>query len=395
MKSFSHSWVVAAVFGLLAGTAAETVGAGQNRADSAKSGSSENGPVDPLAKMVDEAIDISTRRYLTGNVHTPWQIMHGLLALRQEYRIKQDGERVKAIDWISQGALFRGEPWFQKTRYGGRAHPYSTDYAFEGHPNQFLAILAIAEVPKEHTIITAQGETITIADMVRHAQMEVSSREEITWTLWALSHYLEPNTRWQNKYGEQWSIEQLVQMQTQEPVENAACGGSHGLFSLTYARNTYLKTDRPLRGVWLEADQKIQRYIREARAYQNSDGTFSTDYFSGSGHSYQFETRLNTSGHTLEFLTLALPKERLKDQWIRRAVHAISKDLIDHRRSPAECGSLYHAMDGLVIYRQRTRPKSQPVPIVAEGHSTEGKTPEISEKDGARSSGADGRSDDN
>lgn len=316
-------------------------------------------PTDPLLKQVANAIDVSEKRFLTANVHTPWQIMHGLLALRQEYMVKdKNGKKIKAIDWISSGPHYKGDAWFQKTRFGGQAHPYSTDYAFEGHPNQFLAILAMADVPLTHKLKTDRG-TITIADMVRNAKAEIKTNEEVTWTLWALSHYLGPDSTWENKYGETWSIERLVRIQTQEATFNGACGGSHGLFALTYARNVFLKTKQPLRGHWLAADQKIQKYIAQAKSLQNTDGTFSTEYFESRGHSRAFEKRLNTSGHTLEFVVSALPQERLKEQWVRNGIAAIAKDLVDNRLKPAECGSLYHAMNGLVIYRDKTNPPSK------------------------------------
>lgn len=333
-------------------------------------------PADPLHAAVDDAIQTSIRRYLSSEVHTPWQIMHGLLALRGDYQIKQDGKKVNALEWMSQGATYRGQPWFQRTRYGGRAHPYSKAYAFEGHPNQFLAILAMADVPLDHKFVTSGQETITVEEMVKHAQMTVSSNEEVTWTLWALSHYLDPDAAWRNRYGESWSMERLVQIQTAEPVQSAACGGSHGLFALTFARNAYRKTGRPLRGAWLEADQKIERYIREARYYQNTDGTFSTNYFSGRRHSHNFETRLNTSGHTLEFLVLALPEERLKEQWVRNGIYALTTDLLEHRRDPAECGSLYHALDALVIYRDRTYGKADAQVAAAEETSKDTSAPD-------------------
>lgn len=315
-----------------------------------------NRPDDPLQKQVDEAIAISARRYLQTDVHTPWQIMHGLLAYRQDYQLKQNGEKINALKWISNGATYGGEFWFQKTRYGGRPHPYSTDYAFEGHPNQFLAVLAMADVPKDQTFKISGGQTLTIADMVRNAQMEVNDGEEITWTLWALVHYLGPQAEWDNQRGERWSIERLVRIQTDEPVYNGACGGTHGLFALAFARNAYLQTDQSLQGTWLEAHRKVERYVETARSYQNSDGTFSSNFFEGPSSSYDLADRLHSCGHTLEFLMMAVPQQRLKEAWLRRGVAAIAKDLIDHRSDPIECGALYHAVDALVIYRDRTTP---------------------------------------
>jgi hypothetical protein len=313
---------------------------------------------DPLLEQVNEAIDVTTRRYLTATVHTPWQIMHGLLALRENYLIKLGDEKVKAIDWVSNRATYRGEQWFEKTRFGGRAHPYTKAYAFEGHPNQLLAILSMCNLPMDHEIRAGNG-TFTIADMIKHTQAEINSREEITWTLWGLSNFLGTDVSWENKYGEAWSIERLVRMQTHQPVNTAACGGTHGLFALSFARNVHVQSGKPLRGVWLEAEQKIKRYIEESKLYQNPDGSFSTSYFKGRNSSRDFQTRLGSSGHTLEFLMLAMPDNRLNEQWVRNGIAALARDLIDHGRDPAECGALYHAMDGLVIYRDRVMPPSE------------------------------------
>ncbi len=359
MKFLFRFWVCAVAVGVWSLVCASDIRAQQlspaTEKKSTESAADEN--VDPLVKQVEQAIDISRRRYLQADVHTPWQIMHGLLALRQEYRIKQNGKKVRVIDWMAKGATYGGEPWFEVTQYGGRAHPYSQDYLFEGHPNQFLAIISQANLPMDFKI-KAGNRTITVADLVKHTQMEVNNQEEITWTLWALSHYLGHDAHWTNKWGESWSIERLVRIQTGESVYDAACGGTHALFALTCARNVYQKTGQPLRGVWLEADQKIQRYLNAARSLQNSDGTFSSSYFQSSGYGYDFDTRCSTSGHTLEFVTMALPQQRLKEQWVRNAVSAVAKGLIDHSSKPIECGALYHALSGLVIYRDRTQPET-------------------------------------
>jgi len=315
-------------------------------------------PTDPLDQQIDRAIDISRRRYLTAGVHSPWQIMHGLLALRQSYVLKLNGEKINALNWIAAGAQFEGEYWFQKTEYGGRAHPYNRPYAFQGHACQFLAILSMSNLPATYQFHVANKQTITIADMVRNAQMEVNTEDEITWTLWALAHYLPPDARWVNNRGEQWSIERLVRIQTDEPDWNAACGASHALFALSYARNRYLQTGQRLRGTWRRADRNIERHISLARRYQNGDGTFSTNYFQGPKFSRDFDTRLSTSGHTLEWLMVALPRERLGEDWVRQGIEAISRELIENRRRSAKCGSLYHALDALIIYRERTRPST-------------------------------------
>lgn len=284
-------------------------------------------------------------------------MVHGLLALRQNYEIKVDGKKVNGLEWISNGPAYRGQQWFEKTQFGGRAQPYNgTPYVFEGHPNQFIGYMSLCNLPLDHKFKTRGEETITVADIINNAKMEVREGEDNTWTLWALAHYLGPDARWVNRYNQEWSVEKLVQLEVYSQVNRAPCGGCHGLFALAYARNGKIQSGAPLTGVWIEADQKVKRYVAEAQAWQNSNGFFSSNSFKGPGYTDDFSKRISTSGHILEFLMGALTQKQVEEEWIRRAVSAISKDLLDHRKDPAECGGLYHAVDSLVIYRDRMKP---------------------------------------
>ncbi len=314
-------------------------------------------PVDPLVKLATEAVEVSSRRYLTADMHTPWQVIHGLLAYRQDFqlKIKDSDKKINALEWASNGASFQGESLFQKTPYGGRAHPYSQMYWFEGHPTQFMGYLTMCRLPATHEFKTAQGEIVTVQDIINNAKMEVTRdpHVEMTWTLWALAHYLEPTAQWVNKNGEHWSMEELLRVELRNTIYDAPCGGTHSLFACAYARNAHLQSRQPLRGVWLEADQKIQRFIAEAKALQNSDGSFSKHFFKGRDFSTDFNTRITSSGHMIEWLMVALPQSRLSEPWIQNGIRCVAQDLINNRHVNAECGPLYHAVDGLQIYRER------------------------------------------
>lgn len=342
-----------------------------------------------LPQLINDAVSISARRYLTAGKHTPWQIMHGLLALRDEYQIKVDDEKVSALQWLTERRSFKGEPIVQHTPYGGRFHTFTEPYDFEGHPNQFLAISTMSELPVDFAFNTTVGGQVTIQDMINHAKAEVNDREEITWTLWALSRYLPVDSEWFSAAGEPWSIERLVQIQTYANPVDAACGGTHGLFALSLARNSYLATGKPLRGIWLEADQKIKRFIAKSKSLQNPDGTFSTEYFKGPGESSEFGKRIATSGHILEFLMVAAQDDQLQQEWMQKAVFAVANDLVVNRREAADCGPLYHALHALVLYRQRAgieatspkiavaTPKKEDTDKAADATTPSGAKPEI------------------
>lgn len=328
-------------------------------------------PVDPLVKLATEAVEVSSRRYLTADMHTPWQIIHGLLAYRQDFqlKVKDSDKKVNALEWAGSGVTFQGESLFQRTPFGGRAHPFIQAYWFEGHPTQFMAYLTMCRLPVTHEFKTAQGEAITVQDIINNAKMEVTRdpHVEMTWTLWALAHYLEPTAQWTNKNGEAWSMEELLRVELRNAIYDSPCGGTHSLFAIAYARNAHLMSNQPLRGVWLEADQKIQRFIAEAKALQNSDGSFSKHYFKGRDFSTDFNTRITSAGHMVEWLMVALPQSRLSEPWVQNAVRCVATDLVNNRHQNAECGPLYHAVDGLQIYRERMQTASRSAQRVAAG----------------------------
>ncbi len=316
-------------------------------------------PQDPLLVQIDEAIRVNSQRYLVANHNSPWQIFHGVLAYRQDFLLKVGDKKIPAIEWIAQHEpRFDNRPLLLKTSHGAKFHPFTRAYAFEGHPAQSLALLSESHLPADFPIKIG-NQTVTIADIIQNTMMEVNTNEEITWVLWALSNYLKTDATWVNQHGQAWSIEQLVAWQVRARVEDGACGGNHGLFALVRARDKYLKSGRPLRGVWLEADQKIQRYIEIARALQNTDGSFSSEFYEGRGYSKDMNARFNTSGHTFEFISSALPDSRLNEPWVRSAAHMLSNELIWHRRAQPDCGPLYHSINSLINYRARLRPASE------------------------------------
>jgi hypothetical protein len=358
---FNRLWVQIAAAAFVSGIAAG------GRADDAVLNSGTASPVsasvasavaDPLTDLVNNAVEATHQRRLTAGVHTPWQVVHGILAERWALSLlknERPGDEVSGIEWITSGVTFDGEPLWEVTPYGGRGHPFTRPYAFEGHPTQFMGYMTMANIPLEYEVKTST-KVITIRDIINDAKMQVHEGVEITWTLWALSHYEEPDAQWFNAAGEPWSIERLVRMQINEAVTSGACGGCHGLFALAYARNMYLSTGKPLRGVWFEADQKIKRYILEAQALQNGDGSFSSNHFAGPGHSEDFAVRIATSGHQLEWLMIALPQNKLKERWVRNGIENVARDLISNQHVASDCGPLFHGMHALVIYRQRTVP---------------------------------------
>uniref|UniRef100_A0A7C2P5G0 Uncharacterized protein n=1 Tax=Schlesneria paludicola TaxID=360056 RepID=A0A7C2P5G0_9PLAN len=315
-------------------------------------------PADPLLDQVERAIEINSHRYLRANYNSPWQIFHGIVAYRRQFMLQVGDQRMPAIDWIATAdARFHNLPWILITQHGAKFHPYSgVPKAFEGHPSQSLALLSESHLPTDFKF-KVSGREVTIAQMLNNSMMEVNTREETTWVLWALINYMPVDKQWVNQWGEPWSIERLVQIEVAADTPNRPCGGNHNLFVLCRARDKFLKSGQPLRGVWLEADQKIRTYTEYARSMQNRDGSFSSNFYKGPGHTTDMNSRFNTTGHTLEFLSVALPDQRLSEMWVRNAVNILSWELIQAKSASPDPGPLYHSLNALINYRDRVQPK--------------------------------------
>jgi hypothetical protein len=194
-----------------------------------------------------------------------------------------------------------------------------------------------------------------MADFVAQVQWEVprNVQREYSWTLIGLTSYLPTDASWTAMDGNTWSIERLVEEEATQELASSACGGTHRVIGLAMALNRHLDQGRPLEGVWKRADAVIQQAVAQARQFQNPDGSFSTNYFERPGNSPDLAQNLGTTGHILEFLTLALEEQQLQEPWVQRAVLNLCDLFRKTRDLPLECGALYHAAHGLVLYRTR------------------------------------------
>ena len=321
---------------------------------------SQNGAATNPIDQPRKALNAVESRVLSTKTNTPWQIMQSVMAFGKDAMIDHNGTKINTLDWITTGPTFKqepwpkDEPWFLKTEHGGRAHPYNRPYEFEGHANQFTAWLAMCKLPLETVFQTPDGP-ITMQDLIKHAQMTVNEKEEVSWTLLALVSYLPLDAEWTNAAGEEWSIERLVKMETNANMERAPCGGTCGLFTLAVARNAFLKTGKSLSGVWLEADEKVNRYVETAKAQQNADGQLSAYYFRNRSEQPVAQALLSR-GNLLQFLMAALPDERLKEAWVTAAIEENAKEL--EKRSSGKIGpaEFYPAASALRIYLDRVQP---------------------------------------
>ena len=343
-------------------------GCGSPKADEAKEvvaaeaiASTQGAPA-TLQEKIDAALDYTFYdRELNTIDHGAWQVLHGALAYQRQFpvRVGRTESTPSAINYLLNGGTvdgwqFRPGQRLQNGRIGLRAVMQPGTKRGQGHADQWLAILAQCEFPVDKEII-AGGRKYTIADLISQVQLDVSDNveNEYSWTLIGFALYLDPNTKWIANDGDEWSIPRLIEIELQQDLDDSACGGTHRLIGVTMALNEYKKRGGESTGVWATVETRIQNAIRIAQQTQNDDGSFSPNYFARPGQTVDTATRLATTGHILEFLSLAMSKGELEADWVKKAAGHLSELFLDTEEISLECGALYHAAHGLALYRDK------------------------------------------
>lgn len=320
-----------------------------------------------LVPLIDEVLDFTRdRRQLDSTRHAAWQILHGVLAYGRDFEITHEGKPVNTIDWVFTGGQLRG--WTMRPgEVGLKAVLEAGSKAGQGHEDQWLAVLSQCDLPPDQKIVVGDDE-FTMLDLVRQTQHDVFVGKECSWTLIGLTHYLPIDAEWKASDGSTWTIERIVGMEAGEHLETeeditrhineAACGGTHRLIGMTMALDRYLR-QKPdvsrdqLEGGWAEAEERIEWAIDMARRNQLPSGAFSVNYFNRPTDSPDLSEHLGSTGHTLEFLALALDDQRIQQPWVTRAARSMCRVFKMTENIDLECGKLYHAAHGLVLYRER------------------------------------------
>ena len=105
--------------------------------------------------------------------------------------------------------------------------------------------------------------------------------------------------------------------------------------------------------MWKKLEGRIHECIEKAKQYQNSDGSLSSNYFARPGKSADLAVCMGSTGHVLEFLCTAMDKDQLQQPWVQRATLDMCKTFRKTKPVDVECGALFHAAHGLVLYREK------------------------------------------
>jgi hypothetical protein len=318
-----------------------------------------------LRSKVRKALAIYYPKHLNTRDHSPWEVMHGIIAYGVDaklFRGASRGEEVNAIGWMCFNGACRGEQLFylNNNEIVARQGP-----GLQGHFGQFLAIIAQCHVNRNYPM-NVNGRSFTLESLIEHEKLDCRAGEELTFKLIGLMHYLDSEATWQNREGQPWSLQRLVREELKQPIRGAACGGTHRLMGLSYAVNKRLQRGQPVNGEFSRAQIFINDFHRYTFGLQNPDGSFSTEWFVRRGANPDIDRRVKTSGHITEWLAFSLDEQNLQDPRMVRAVDYLATLLVDGRDHNWEIGPLGHALHSLRIYDRRMfRPFDQPGTVAA------------------------------
>jgi hypothetical protein len=292
--------------------------------------------------------------------HSPWEVFHWVIAYNvdaQIYTRGPGGEAANAVAWLCYNHPCHGQRLLT-IEQGRPTAKYGV--GLEGHPSQFLAILAQSRVMIDYPMMV-EGRQFTVEDLVETSKINCNSQKELTFQLIALSHYLDLNDTWKNRTGETWSIPRLIAEEISSPIHGSACGGTHRLMGLSYCVKKREQRGEPMDGHYLRAKVYVDDYIKFTLRMQNADGSFSTEWFAGRGARPDIDRRIQTTGHILEWMVFAAEEERLQDPQILKAVDYLSKTLLGNMTHDWKIGPLGHALRSLWLYDRRVfKPLEEP-----------------------------------
>lgn len=322
---------------------------------------------DGLRGRIDQAIHVVRSRELDAS-HGFWTIFHGIVGLGPQVQMldRKTGRRMRALDAIRLGTVEMPGLKFED-RLEGVDVLNATDadrFYAQGHQDQFVAEMAQWGVPLSLEFRVG-GVTRQFRDFVRYtkARASIKQKQELGWAILVLAEYEGTRISWTNKFGETLTLEDLVRYEVESPMDPMeserigqlplACGGTHRLFGLTWCLHVHLQTGGNIEGIWQVVQDKTAHWKQVARQLQNGDGSFSTNWFMSRGNAPDRGLRLTTTGHTFEWLALALSDEELRAPWMEEAARYLATLILEMQHEAVEGGALYHAIHGLLIYYAR------------------------------------------
>jgi hypothetical protein len=256
------------------------------------------------------------------------------------------------------------EPLLSTSSYGVS---YRESNSVDGlpHVDKALSIFAELGIRTNLPVRTAEGDTFTLRAALDDAVMNFHPKQELPWTAIALAHYLPPVRSWRNKFGDEYTFDDLAMYLVEAPYAGSACAGTHLLSALTHL--VRVNSEIPVLSPSMR-DRALAR-LRDAsmqlEAKQRTDGSWPFLWYSddrkqrGKGELHPRIEDIRVVGHHLEWIAIAPIGARPSQDCIGRALTFLSNRLLNCSESEREglllkassMSPISHAVRAMSLYR--------------------------------------------
>ncbi len=315
-----------------------------------------------LLAFLQQAIDHQRQFPDTAENRSPWGVMHTTLAWGSDGDVLIEGQPYNAIQALCDNQKLKGVQLLSAPK--GQLKPLEGP-GLQGHPGQFLAILAQNQVPIDQPLRVGE-HTFTVADLVAFEQKTCRPNMELTFKLIGLSHYLPSDEIWQSDDGGTWSLERLLRLELRQPINGRqTCGGTHRLMGIYLAVERRRQQELEIDAAWAAAEKYTDDYHAYAFSLFNPDGSFSTEWLERRAALDDPQRRVQTSGHVLEWLAVSLPDSQLQDPTLLGGFAYLAGLLQTDIGESWAVGPRAHALRALRLYQARLSAQLSGSPEVA------------------------------
>ena len=293
----------------------------------------------------------STAGMMSLEKHAAWQLLHGVLAFGPKFEILAGDKKVVALDWVFDGKPMRG--WTLTATQAGRAR---RDRARQARPGTRRPVagdhLAVATCPSTRPIIVG-GQAVHAARhgqahdvrLLRRQGKQLDDHRPVD-----ASRPHRPDVDRPRRRGVDGRTARVAWKPGPIYDEEVRPGPDHHRRLRRHA-----PADRPVdraeqlppatsrrrthRRLARGAERASTGPIDQAKRNQLPSGAFSIAFFQRPANSANLDEHLAATGHILEFLSFALPKEQLENPWVRRAVAYLCRLLERTKHLDLECGA--------------------------------------------------------
>lgn len=204
-------------------------------------------------------------------------------------------------------------PLLFKTDYGVQVRADSGGEDDRGivHPDQVLMALGDAGVSADTPVYLNQAETADVRALLADSLKRFTLSQELEFTTVAYCRWLPPTRQWTNRFGEQFTFEDLARELLNRPVGAGSCFGAHVPYALVHL----IRADEQFPILSSRTRTRILGRLREIsdalERTQLANGAWDCDYYDtassrgepeGAGSSID---QFIVTGHHLEWIALA------------------------------------------------------------------------------------------